>query len=317
MEVLGDILRGGIEKADEAGVVVAGRPHRRPTRRSSTAWRSPASCIPTRIWRNVGARPGDALVLTKALGTGIVTTALKRGAARAEALRRRDRDHDDAERRRGARRCAPSTSTPAPTSPVSASSGTGSRWPTAAASGSSLDARASAAPARRARPRSATAARPAAAAATASGSPTSVEVARAVADRSRRDRLRPPDVGRPAGRRSRRDASDAVAALHAAGVTAATIIGAVQDRTVGPWSPPVVGAATSRATDAARATTCGRGGRAECAARGVPGAGAGCRASTRRDAPPRRHASPLRSSATRPQCPPRAATCLGCPQVVA
>jgi len=35
---------------------------------------------PDRILRNVGARPGDALVLTKALGTGIVATALKRGA---------------------------------------------------------------------------------------------------------------------------------------------------------------------------------------------------------------------------------------------
>jgi selenide,water dikinase len=35
---------------------------------------------PDRIWRNAGARPGDALVLTKPLGTGIVTTALKRGA---------------------------------------------------------------------------------------------------------------------------------------------------------------------------------------------------------------------------------------------
>jgi selenide,water dikinase len=38
---------------------------------------------PERIWRNVGAQPGDALVLTKPLGTGIVTTAIKRNAGTA------------------------------------------------------------------------------------------------------------------------------------------------------------------------------------------------------------------------------------------
>ena len=32
---------------------------------------------PARVWRNVGARPGDALVLTKPLGTGIISTAIK------------------------------------------------------------------------------------------------------------------------------------------------------------------------------------------------------------------------------------------------
>jgi selenide,water dikinase len=36
---------------------------------------------PARIWRNTGARAGDALVLTKALGTGIIATALKFGRA--------------------------------------------------------------------------------------------------------------------------------------------------------------------------------------------------------------------------------------------
>src|SRR5262249_4205938 len=41
---------------------------------------------PDHIWRNVGARPGDVLVLTKALGTGILTTAAKHGAAPAPEL---------------------------------------------------------------------------------------------------------------------------------------------------------------------------------------------------------------------------------------
>src|SRR5262249_53763808 len=41
---------------------------------------------PERIWRNVGARAGDVLVLTKALGTGILTTAAKHDAAPASDL---------------------------------------------------------------------------------------------------------------------------------------------------------------------------------------------------------------------------------------
>jgi selenide,water dikinase len=36
---------------------------------------------PDRVWRNVGARPGDALVLTKPLGTGIISTAIKQAKA--------------------------------------------------------------------------------------------------------------------------------------------------------------------------------------------------------------------------------------------
>jgi selenide,water dikinase len=36
---------------------------------------------PDRIWKNIGARPGDALLLTKPLGSGVISTALKRGSA--------------------------------------------------------------------------------------------------------------------------------------------------------------------------------------------------------------------------------------------
>jgi selenide,water dikinase len=44
------------------------------------------SVHPDRIWTNAGAKPGDALVLTKALGTGILTTALKNGAVTAREI---------------------------------------------------------------------------------------------------------------------------------------------------------------------------------------------------------------------------------------
>ena len=41
---------------------------------------------PHRIWRNVGARAGDVLLFTKPLGTGVITTALKKDRATAESL---------------------------------------------------------------------------------------------------------------------------------------------------------------------------------------------------------------------------------------
>ena len=79
MEILGEILRGGIDKATEAGVVVLGG-HTVNDEEIKFGMAVTGVVHPDRIWRNVGARPGDALVLTKALGTGIVTTARKRGA---------------------------------------------------------------------------------------------------------------------------------------------------------------------------------------------------------------------------------------------
>ena len=79
MEVLAEILRGGIAKAGEAGVVVLGG-HTFNDEEIKFGMAVTGVVHPDRIWRNVGARPGDALVLTKALGTGIVTTARKHGA---------------------------------------------------------------------------------------------------------------------------------------------------------------------------------------------------------------------------------------------
>ena len=78
-EVLTDILRGGLAKAEEAGVVVVGG-HTVIDEEIKFGMAVTGLVHPDRILRNVGARPGDALVLTKALGTGIVATALKRGA---------------------------------------------------------------------------------------------------------------------------------------------------------------------------------------------------------------------------------------------
>jgi len=76
MAVLGEILRGGIAKATEAGVVVLGG-HTVIDEEIKFGMAVTGVVHPEQFWRNVGARPGDALVLTKALGTGIVTTARK------------------------------------------------------------------------------------------------------------------------------------------------------------------------------------------------------------------------------------------------
>jgi selenide,water dikinase len=83
--VLAAILRGGVAKAAEAGVVVVGG-HTVIDEEIKFGMAVTGLVHPDRILRNVGARPGDALVLTKALGTGIVTTAAKRRAASGDEL---------------------------------------------------------------------------------------------------------------------------------------------------------------------------------------------------------------------------------------
>jgi selenide,water dikinase len=80
IEVLGEVLRGGAEKAHEAGVVVIGG-HSLIDPEIKYGMAVTGVIHPDRVIRNVGVRDGDALVLTKALGTGIITTAIKREAA--------------------------------------------------------------------------------------------------------------------------------------------------------------------------------------------------------------------------------------------
>jgi len=76
-EILTEILRGGTEKAREAGAVIVGG-HSVADEEVKYGMAVTGVIDPRRIIRNVGARPGDALLLTKPLGTGILMTALKR-----------------------------------------------------------------------------------------------------------------------------------------------------------------------------------------------------------------------------------------------
>lgn len=76
-EVLAEILRGGAEKAREAGIDVVGG-HSIQSEEPIYGLAVTGLVHPERVVTNAGGRPGDALVLTKPLGTGIVTTAAKR-----------------------------------------------------------------------------------------------------------------------------------------------------------------------------------------------------------------------------------------------
>jgi len=82
-EVLGEILRGGAEKVREAGGVVVGG-HSVNDKEPKYGLAVTGVVDPARVKTKGGARPGDALLLTKPLGVGVVTTALKRQLTRAE-----------------------------------------------------------------------------------------------------------------------------------------------------------------------------------------------------------------------------------------
>lgn len=84
--VLGEILRGGAEKMRAAGCPVVGG-HSVNDGEVKFGYAVTGRVHPERIKANAGARAGDALVFTKALGTGVIATAMKRGAATPDAER--------------------------------------------------------------------------------------------------------------------------------------------------------------------------------------------------------------------------------------
>jgi len=76
VEILSEILRGGAEKVREAGAAIAGG-HTTSDPEPKYGLAVTGWVDPRRIWTKGGARPGDQLLLTKPLGTGVVTTAHK------------------------------------------------------------------------------------------------------------------------------------------------------------------------------------------------------------------------------------------------
>jgi selenide,water dikinase len=84
-DVLEQILRGGLAKMEEAQCGVVGG-HSIRDDDMKFGYAVTGVIHPQRVWRNVGAVPGDLLLLTKPLGTGIISTALKQDSASQESL---------------------------------------------------------------------------------------------------------------------------------------------------------------------------------------------------------------------------------------
>ena len=82
---IAQIFRGGFDKLREAGVALLGG-HTVQDREIKFGYAVTGAIDPRRILTNAGARPGDRLILTKPLGTGIVGTAIKFGRAPQEVI---------------------------------------------------------------------------------------------------------------------------------------------------------------------------------------------------------------------------------------
>jgi selenide,water dikinase len=80
LEILGQILAGGLSKMIEAGCTVIGG-HSIRDEETKFGYSVTGMVHPKKVLANKGARPGDALLFTKAIGTGVISTAIKKGKA--------------------------------------------------------------------------------------------------------------------------------------------------------------------------------------------------------------------------------------------
>jgi selenide,water dikinase len=85
LKILGEILRGGADRVQQAGAVIAGG---HTVRDAEIKYGLSATGVvaPDKLMTNQGARAGDVLVLTKALGTGFITTAFKANRCPEEVI---------------------------------------------------------------------------------------------------------------------------------------------------------------------------------------------------------------------------------------
>ena len=84
VEILGEIMAGGLEKTEEAGAVLCGG-HSVVDQEIKYGLSVTGLVHPQRFWRNGGAREGDVLLVTKPLGMGAVSTAMKKDKMEAGA----------------------------------------------------------------------------------------------------------------------------------------------------------------------------------------------------------------------------------------
>ena len=83
--ILGEIMRGGLEVLKENGVALVGG-HSVDNQQIMFGYAVTGTIDPRRVVTNRGARAGDALILTKPLGTGVISTGIKFGKANDEAV---------------------------------------------------------------------------------------------------------------------------------------------------------------------------------------------------------------------------------------
>jgi selenide,water dikinase len=87
IEAITSIFAGAADKVREAGGIIAGG-HTVIDSEPKYGLSVTGITRPDRVWTKAGAQPGDALVLTKPLGTGLITTALKNGGADSKHVAR-------------------------------------------------------------------------------------------------------------------------------------------------------------------------------------------------------------------------------------
>ena len=85
-EVTAEVMRGGADKVREAGAIIVGG-HTIDDKEPKYGLSVMGVARPEDVVRNVGARPGDVLVLTKRIGVGILNTAIKQGLETEESQR--------------------------------------------------------------------------------------------------------------------------------------------------------------------------------------------------------------------------------------
>jgi selenide,water dikinase len=83
LDILEQILAGGLSKMMEAGCTVVGG-HSIRDEETKFGYSVTGLIDPKKVLANKGAQPGDRLLLTKALGTGVISTAIKKGTAHTE-----------------------------------------------------------------------------------------------------------------------------------------------------------------------------------------------------------------------------------------
>lgn len=83
--ILGEIMRGGLETLNQYGVTLIGG-HSVDNEQIMFGYSVTGVIDPNKVATNSGARPGDVIILTKPIGTGVISTGIKRGQARESVV---------------------------------------------------------------------------------------------------------------------------------------------------------------------------------------------------------------------------------------